>query len=257
MATEPTSIVALHLRSPFDDSYYIEAFQRAGVRVKSVNMLTDAVALLHALTDTRPVVFAIAPAQHGGIALLEMLSEVHLMARVQVILIDPQCDVYTAIKAVRLGAADYFTAGATEMEIQARLHVLLNAHAQPLTLLDSRTEQVSEKEADEAPFNDEGPPAPLSESISLNVHLRAVRKGDMWISLSPIEWRLFEELIRNRGRVVLFSELVRRALQRERVTPSETSLLRLHMSRLRAKLNAHFERELNIITLRGRGYMMV
>ena len=78
----------------------------------------------------------------------------------------------------------------------------------------------------------------------------------MWVSLSPIEWRLFEQLIQNRGRVVNFDELVLRGLNRNRVTPSETSLLRLHMSRLRTKLNAHFDRDLNIITLRGRGYML-
>jgi DNA-binding response OmpR family regulator len=252
MATEPVPSIALHLRSSLDDMHYVDAFRRAGVRVKPVNSLADAITMLDALAADMPVVFAIASAQHGGIALLELLSEVHTLSHVQVILIDPQCDVRTAIKALRLGATDYFTAGAAELEIQARLQFLLNAQAQLPALPDAPAEV-----EEEAPVTDEMLPEPLPDSISLNTHLRAIRKGDMWISLSPIEWRLFEELVRNRGRVVLFSELVRRALHRERVTPSETSLLRLHMSRLRAKLNAHFERELNIITLRGRGYMMV
>lgn len=252
MATEPTHSIALHLRSTFDDTLYIDTFKRAGVQVRHVGLMADAVVTLDALVTSVPIVFAIAPAQQGGIALLELLNEVRILSQVQVILIDPECNVRTAIKALRLGATDYFTVGATEQEIHARLQVLLDTHAQTPALLTRPVEDERAHIEEYLPH----PPEPLPESITLNSHLRAIRKGDMWVSLSPIEWRLFEELIRNRGRVVLFAELVRRALRRERVTPGETSLLRLHMSRLRTKLNAHFDHELNIITLRGRGYMM-
>lgn len=249
MATEPTHTIALHLRSTFDDTRFIDAFKYAGVHVRHINLIADAVTTLNSLVNTVPVVFAIVAAQQGGIALLELLGDLHILSQVKVILIDHDCDVRTAIKALRLGVTEYFTTGATEQEIHARLQVLLSSHAQtppsePLT---------EEMLLEESPPN---PPVPLPDSIILNSHLRAIRQGDMWVSLSPIEWRLFEELIRNRGRVVLFSELVRRALHRDQVTAGETSLLRLHMSRLRAKLNAHFDRDLNIITLRGRGYMM-
>lgn len=250
MAIETNYSIALHLRSPFEDATFIDAFRAAGVGIRPAYQISDAISNLSAMAQAIPNLFAIAPAQHGGIALLELLTELDLLKQVKVVLIDPEQDVRTAIKALRLGASDYFLGSATTQEIQDRIEVLLkHAGDAPAT---------SAQPAD--------PPLPIDsaarhlvaipDSFSINANLRAIRKGDMWVSLSPIEWRLFEELMQNRGRVVNFEELVRRGLNRSRVTASETSLLRLHMSRLRAKLNAHFDRDLNIITLRGRGYML-
>lgn len=254
MATDFYNSVALHLRSTSDDSAFTDEFKRAGIHIKSVNLLADAIAALDALAISAPIVVAIAPAHHGGIALLELLAETAILTHVKVVLIDHEGHVRTAIKALRLGATDYFVDSMTAQEIQARIQALLDGQAAAPAL-----------SADMAPHEEtglvtalyaQGSPIALPENISINANLRAIRKGDMWVSLSPIEWRLFEELTQNRTRVVSFADLVRRGLNRERVTPSETSLLRLHMSRLRAKLTAHFDRELNIITLRGRGYML-
>ncbi len=251
MATENNHSIALHLRSPFDDTLYIDGFRHAGVQIRTVNLLADAIVALRALAAT-PALFAIAPAQHGGITLLDLLGEIPDLSHVKVVLIDPESDVSTAIRALRLGVSDYFSGGMMESEIQARIHALLHCRARKPSAAVQPSAGIVTTVA--TPLLES--PDPLSDDVSINNRLHAIRKGDMWVSLSPIEWRVFEELIHNRGRVVLFSELVRRALRRERVTSSETSLLRLHMSRLRAKLNAHFDHELHIITMRGRGYML-
>ena len=242
MATYPSSSLLIHLRSAFDDTGFAEEFMRAGIQVKTVHQLADVVAALHSPVASFSKVFAMAPAQHGGITLLELLTDMGLLDQVKVVLIDAEQDVSTAIKALRLGAADYFTTGMPSQEIASRIHVLLNSEPKPVINLPV----IELPAAIDFPIN----------NISINPNLRAIRKGDMWVSLSPIEWRLFEELIQNRGHVVNFDELVLRGLNRDQVTSGETSLLRLHMSRLRAKLNAHFDRDLNIITLRGRGYML-
>lgn len=249
MAIENNHSIALHLRSPFDDALYVDGFRHAGMQVRTVNLLADVIVALNALATT-PALFAIAPAQHGGITLLDLLNETPALSHVKVVLIDPESDVYTAIRALRLGVSDYFSGGMMESEIHARIHALLHCRTRTTAALQPSTAIMAALAT--PPF--ESPS--LSDDVSINNRLHAIRKGDMWVSLSPIEWRVFEELIHNRGRVVPFSELVRRALRRERVTPSETSLLRLHMSRLRAKLNAHFDHELHIITMRGRGYML-
>jgi len=242
MATHSPLSTVIHLRGTFDDSVFVEEFMRAGIQCMSVYQLADVVTALHSPLTAISKVFALAPAQQGGITLLELLTEMGLMDQVKVILIDAEQDVNSAIKALRLGAADYFTMDMQPQDIASRIRALLKSATKP---------------AINTPVI-EPPPAIdfLADSISINPNLRAIRKGDMWVSLSPIEWRLFEELIQNRGHVVNFSELVLRGLNRDQVTSGETSLLRLHMSRLRAKLTAHFDRDLNIITLRGRGYML-
>ena len=84
-----------------------------------------------------------------------------------------------------------------------------------------------------------------------------MRRGDTWISLSPIEWRLFHTLIKQRGSVVSLNDLVTNGLQRNNLSDQDVPLLRLHISRLRSKLNENFGHELNVVTLRGRGYMLV
>lgn len=252
MASDYTHTTALHLKSSSDDAIFIEGFRRAGFHVKSVNLLADAIAALEGKITTTPITIAVAPAQHGGIALLELLAELDILTRVKVILIDHECDARTAIKALRLGATDYFTSDMSSQAVQMRVQTLVTNHVpEANTIINPIDDAVMFDGLALANL-----PAPLPDNISVNSNLRAIRKGDMWISLSPIEWRLFEELLRHRGRVVQFAELVRRGLNRDQVTPSETSLLRLHMSRLRGKLMAHFDRDLNIITLRGRGYMM-
>lgn len=243
MATYSLPSVLFHLRSTFDDSRFVEEFTHAGILVKTASQLADVVTALHSPMASFAKIFALAPAQQGGITLLELLTDMAMLDHIKVILIDAEQDINIAIKALRLGAADYFTTAMTTQEVASRIEFLLNSASKP----------VSHPPAIELPdavieFPD--------DSISINPNLRAIRKGDMWISLSPIEWRLFEQLIQNRGHVVNFDELVLRGLNRTRVTPGETSLLRLHMSRLRTKLNAHFDRDLNIITLRGRGYML-
>jgi DNA-binding response OmpR family regulator len=257
MATELNTPIALYLRSAQDDSSIISEFQRLGITVRPVNQLSEALAFLNTFAHSVSSMLAIAPAQHGGIALLELLTDLNLLQRVKVVLIDPENDPRVAIKALRLGACDYFITGMPDGEIQSRISNLIekrnaSAAGQPPAPATS-VETVANSFRME---NFTTSHSTSSDAISINGNLRAIRKGDMWVSLSPIEWRLFEELIRNRGRVVNFEELVRRGLNRDRVTPSETSLLRLHMSRLRAKLSAHFDRDLNIITLRGRGYML-
>lgn len=252
MVTDHTDFIALHLRGTFDDSTFIAEFKRAGVAIKSVGLLADAVATLDALAASAPIIIAIAPAQQGGITLLELLVEINLLNRVKVVLIDFEGNVHTAIKALRLGAADYFIAEMPAQSTQARIQALLAGQAP----VPAPASEPAEEAAILVEMSALSTLAALPEDISINANLRAIRKGDMWVSLSPIEWRLFEELTQNRARVVSFADLVRRGLNRDRVTPSETSLLRLHMSRLRAKLNAHFDRDLNIVTLRGRGYML-
>lgn len=242
MARSTTKHIALCLRSSTDPSFILRIFEQGGFVVQSFDRFAD---IMHAIDEASaasvPLV-VLAVVQHGGLALAEALRKDAQAHTLPIALIDHEGDIRAAVRAMQLTVSDYLLPQCGEEMLQQqvdRLHDRLSA-----TVPNSNTAVALPKSAD-AVIN-----------MSFDAGLRAIRKGDMWVSLSPIEWRLFEEMLNNRGRVVTFDDLVLRGLNRESVSSVETSLLRLHMSRLRAKIQQHFGRDLNIITLRGRGYML-
>lgn len=231
--------VLLYLRISEACDHIALAFQQSGFRIvefKDLPSLTSWHQRAHILQ--REHAAALAAVQQGGLALTEM-------ALLPVVLIDLQPDVRAVMQAVRLHAADYILHAAPAPELAARaaaLHTLL-----------SESEMASRGSAQSQV---EGSPGMGMTTVAFDPHLCAIRKGDMWVPLSPIEWRLFQLLLQKRGRIVSSTELTTGGLHREHYTRMEASLLRLHMSRLRAKLQRHFAGQFNIITLRGQGYML-
>jgi two-component system OmpR family response regulator len=89
--------------------------------------------------------------------------------------------------------------------------------------------------------------------LEMDLVRRIVRRGARVIELQPQEFRLLEYLVRNAGRVVT------RAMLLENVWDlhfnPRTNIVETHMSRLRAKMDRGFSKEL-IRTARGVGYML-
>ena len=192
---------------------------------------------------------AVALANQGGLMLARLQNETLNIPDTAVVLLDEQHSVSTAILALRLGVADYILINAPTDEIKNRLehlfHRLTNDIDEPLSGLES-LDGIENVEVSAG-----------GKNISWDESLNAVRRGDTWISLSPIERRLFYTLVNRRGSVVPLEDLVSKGLQRSNGTDADVPLLRLHISRLRSKLNENFGHELNVVTLRGRGYMLV
>lgn len=82
------------------------------------------------------------------------------------------------------------------------------------------------------------------------VSRKVTRAGDM-IDLQPREFRLLEVLMRNRGRVVTRTMLLERVWSFH--FDPKTSVVETHISRLRAKIDKPYGKEL-IHTIRGSGY---
>lgn len=241
MALNTTKHIALSLHSPTELYVSLSLFEQGGFVVRAFDRFVDIVTHSdEALRQGLPLLI-IASVQHGGLALTEAFRKRLSSQRIPIVMLDEHGDTRSAIRALQLGVMDYLTAAMDEDEIRQRV-----AHLHKLVSASHTFEVAPEAIA----------PPPTNDVVSFDSGLRAIRKGDMWVSLSPIEWKLFEELLQSRGRAVSFGDLVRRGLNRQSVSSVETSLLRLHMSRLRAKLQQNFGRELNIITLRGRGYML-
>lgn len=210
---------------------------------------------LSSLLDTwsvRPTLqsnILVAHVRDGGLMLARLLSESASTEQNYIVLMDHERNVGAAMQALRLGVTDYLLLDAPASELRTR--------AQHLWERVSELDQYEEEEFEEPVLMLEDEELTASPNISWDESLNAVRRGDTWISLSPIEWRLFHTLIKQRGSVVSLDDLVTNGLQRNNASEQDVPLLRLHISRLRSKLNENFGHELNVVTLRGRGYMLV
>lgn len=87
--------------------------------------------------------------------------------------------------------------------------------------------------------------------LELDLVRRTVVRGGERIDLQPREFRLLEVLMENHGRVVTRTMLLERVWDFH--FDPKTSVVETHISRLRAKVDRPFEREL-IHTIRGIGY---
>ena len=190
--------------------------------------------------------------QEGGLTVAQMISQLDACHPPFVALIDRAGDVAAAIKAMRLKVADYLPLAEGEDKMVARFSLLASR-------LSERGHAEPHIEAEQEPTRAfaHGQQSSAPHQVWWDANICAIRSDDMWVPLRPIEWKLFETLVSKRGSVVSTEDLILSALSRTGTTAADTSLLRLHVSRLRAKLNAHFAQELSIVTMRGRGYMLV
>ena len=184
----------------------------------------------------------------GGLMMARLRAENAALPNTPIVLLDDHRDASRAIQAIRLHVADYLLLDSPIEELRVRIYRLWQQLAdQPVSVpvLEDGPELVEHETNGTSSF------------ITWDESLNAVRRGDTWISLSPIEWRLFHTLVNRRGAVVPLEDLVLQGLQRGSNSNADVPLLRLHISRLRSKLNDNFGHELNVVTLRGRGYMLV
>ena len=178
MALNTTKHIALSLHSSAEPHFSLSLFEQGGFVIRAFDRFVDVVAQAEdALRRGLPLLI-IASVQHGGLALTEAFRKRLSGRRIPIVMIDTQCDMRSAIRALQLGVMDYLTNQMSDDEIRqrvARLHAVVSAG----------------DEFDEV--EDESPKAlPNNDEVSFDSGLRAIRKGDMWVSLSPIEWRLFE-----------------------------------------------------------------
>lgn len=89
--------------------------------------------------------------------------------------------------------------------------------------------------------------------IVLDLDRRTVARGGRRVTLQPREFTLLAELMRNPRRVMTRTMLLERVWDFD--FDPRTNIVETHMSRLRSKLNAGFDRDA-IETVRGAGYMM-
>lgn len=244
------------LRPPI--AYLLETPQRSFITIASlleeagfqIQKYESLAALVESWKDhlIKPPAVVLAHVADGGLMMARLRTENATLPSTPIVMLDDHRDASRAIQAIRLQVADYLLLDSPIDELRMRINRLWQQLSEPSNgfLPIEEAIELAEPEIESVtPF------------ITWDESLNAVRRGDTWISLSPIEWRLFYTLVNRRGAVVPLEDLVMNGLQRTSNSNADVPLLRLHISRLRSKLNDNFGHELNVVTLRGRGYMLV
>ena len=138
-------------------------------------------------------------------------------------------DVDERVKGLKVGADDYLVKPFADQELLARVEVLLRRkEALPATRL-----KVGELELDL-----------LTQKVT--------RQGQN-LNLQPREFRLLEYLMKHAGQVVTRTMLLENVWEYH--FDPQTTVIDVHVSRLRQKIDKDFERPL-LSTIRGAGYML-
>ncbi len=168
------------------------------------------------------------PSMHG----FELASRLKAMADVPIIFVTSSGDTDTVVQGLKKYAEDFIVKPFQLRELEARVQVVLSR----MPSLDYANEPI----------------VVIDSHLKIDfAHNRIVLSGKS-ISLTPTESILLHVLMRNSGRVVENRMLI------ARVWPSEEvyeDTLRVHMHRLRRKLEADSHHPHYIRTERGIGYM--
>jgi two-component system OmpR family response regulator len=132
------------------------------------------------------------------------------------------------VEGLNAGGDDYLTKPFAFSELLARVHALAR---RPRTAAEPTTLRVAD--------------------LELDLLRRRASRGGQMIELLPIELRLLEYMMRNAGRTVTRTMLLEHVWEFH--FDPKTNVVETNVSRLRAKIDKPFAREL-IHTVRGSGY---
>ncbi len=168
---------------------------------------------------------------------LSVCRHLRQMSEVPILMLTARAGELDKIVGLESGADDYMTKPFSLGELQARIRALLR-RAHPRT------------GTDELRAGD--PSASSGQVLSLNLVSRRATLGDKELLLSPREFSLLAELMRQRG-VVLTRDLLLHRIWGEDFF-GDTRTVDVHIRWLREKIEADPANPARIITVRGIGY---
>ncbi|HWW81465.1 MAG TPA: response regulator transcription factor [Steroidobacteraceae bacterium] len=168
------------------------------------------------------------PGQIDGLSIIESLRKSG--NRTPILILSALSDVDERIKGLKSGGDDYLTKPFAFGELLARLDAL------------SRRSQGTGTQT-------------VLEVADLRVDLlsRKAERGERSIALQPREFKLLEYLMRHAGQVVTRTMLLENVWDYH--FDPQTNVVDVHISKLRQKIDADFERPL-LRTVRNAGYML-
>jgi two-component system KDP operon response regulator KdpE len=218
-----------------DDAQILRAL-RINLTARGYHVLTaaDGAGALRVAADSHPDVVVLdlgLPDLDGA----EVIAGLRGWSSVPIIVLSARTDSHDKVDALDAGADDYVTKPFGMAELLARLRAAVRRAA---------TAQV------------EGDPVVAAASFTVDLAAKKVLRnqgdGSAEVHLTPTEWGILEQLVRNPGKLV-----GQRQLLHEVWGPAygkETNYLRVYLAQLRRKLEPDPARPRHLITEPGMGY---
>ena len=167
-----------------------------------------------------------------GVDGYQVLEKVREFSTVPIIMLTAKDQDVDVVRGFSLGADDYIRKPFSVHELLARVEAVLRRTLPP--------EEVQTR----APF--------VAGEFEMDFAARKVRVSGKEIKLGPTEWKLLTQLVRNAGRVMLHTDLLRKVWGPE--YGGETEYLRVYISYLRNKIEADPAHPKYVLTEHGVGY---
>ena len=162
----------------------------------------------------------------------ELLQKIREVSDAPVLMLTARGDEMSKVKGLELGADDYLVKPFSHLELFARIKAVLRRSEMP------------------APIS--AAPSFVSGDIAINFDSREVTVKGEAIKITPTEYKLLYQLVRNAGRVLPFDMLLSKVWGDE--YRGDMDYLKTYISRLRKKLGDDSENPRYILTERAIGY---
>ncbi|HEY1967942.1 MAG TPA: response regulator [Pseudonocardia sp.] len=214
-----------------DDAQILRAL-RINLTARGYQVLTavDGTSALRAAADGHPEVVVLdlgLPDLDGT----EVIAGLRGWTQVPIIVLSARTDSHDKVDALDAGADDYVTKPFGMAELLARLRAAVRR---------ASTGQV------------DGEPVVVTDAFSVDLAAKRVMQDGEEVHLTPTEWGILEQLVRNAGKLV-----GQRQLLQEVWGPAygkETNYLRVYLAQLRRKLERDPAHPKHLITEAGMGY---
>jgi DNA-binding response OmpR family regulator len=199
----------------------------------------------------------------SGMQVLEVAQKVR--PGTVVILLTAHATLDSAISALRRGAFDYLLKPCEPRTLIAGVERGLAKRAEFLRRQDlvGLMEQTVSALRNGTTMATTSNLAPTTEQVLHAGDLAVDRKRRMvfWgkqpLELSPTEYNVLAHLVQNADRVITCSELVRESLDYECTEQEARPVIRVHIHRLRQKIEEDVAHPKRLVTVRAAGYMLV
>lgn len=172
-----------------------------------------------------------------GIDGLEVCRRIREASTVPVVMLTARADEVDIIRALGLGADDYVTKPFSPRQLVARVKaVLRRAPAVPVSVPPSEPEELR------------------SGVLHLDLRTRTMTRRGEVIHLTPLEYKIMVFLLRNQGRVLGTAAIVEHVWGY--VGSGNEDLVKVHVHRLRQKIEDDPQSPMHVRTVPGAGYII-
>ena len=180
-----------------------------------------------------------------------------------IILLTAHASVDSAIGALRQGVFDYILKPAQPraiVEVVERALVKRQEHVRRQNLVGLMEQTVSALKGGELPASDRAPAAPVGAAqvgpIRVDLQRREAFVSDQPLVLTPTEFDTLAYLVQHPDRVISCRELVRAVHSYDTTEHEARPIMRVHIHRLRQKIETDPEHPERLLTVRAAGYML-